>query len=57
MKRSKILVNAAIGSWATTAYSLLGLKEYNAAHEPTHIYREFCGGYTSGFARDVGYWG
>ena len=38
------------------AYSLLGLKEYNAAHEPTHIYWKFCRDYTFGFESDVGYW-
>jgi len=34
----------------------LSLKEYNAAHEPTHIYSQFFGGYTFGFALDISYW-
>jgi hypothetical protein len=38
-------------------YSHLALKEYNAAHEPTHIYWKFCRSYIDGFAADVGYWG
>jgi hypothetical protein len=38
-------------------YSLLALEEYNAAHEPTHIYYQCYRSYTSGFALDMAYWG
>jgi hypothetical protein len=31
----------------------LTLEEYNAAHEPTHIYWQFCRNYTLGFALNV----
>jgi hypothetical protein len=40
-----------------TTYSFLRLKEYNAAHEPTHIYWQFCCGYPLGFTPIVYYSG
>ena len=49
MPRRPMETAAFAGDWPTTAYSLLGLKEYNAAHEPTHIYWQFCRDYIFGF--------